>query len=202
MQINQTMTPTQIAEPARFDRRIVRTQNLLAHALIELTLEHGYEAITIREITERAKVGYATFFRHYSDKEALLNDVLALFIEELTQRLSSSVGEPQSGRGDESDSTQSALFVASPEQNSGHRHNSCGGCTLSLERGNDFADRMVAGKRDAPLPTTHGRDLPGFDCTSYCKSNDGCVLNSGQNMPGTGVKKLCQSDTVSPVPGM
>lgn len=98
MQINQTMTPTQISEPARFDRRIVRTQNLLAHALIELTLEHGYEAITIREITERAKVGYATFFRHYSDKEALLNDVLALFIEELTQRLSSSIGEDDFAR--------------------------------------------------------------------------------------------------------
>src|SRR6185312_4355849 len=58
------------------DRRVKRTQNLLAKALIELTLEKGYEAVTIRDITERADVGYATFFRHYHDKDALLLEVV------------------------------------------------------------------------------------------------------------------------------
>src|SRR5205809_797707 len=47
------------------DRRVRRTQQLLAEALIALTLEKGYEAVTIRDITKRADVGYATFFRHY-----------------------------------------------------------------------------------------------------------------------------------------
>ena len=46
------------------DRRVRRTQNLLAKALIALTLEKGYEAVTIRDITQRADVAYATFFRH------------------------------------------------------------------------------------------------------------------------------------------
>ena len=67
----------------RQDRRIKRTQNLLAKALIALTLEKGYEAITIRDITQRADVGYATFFRHYHDKDALLKDVLDVVIDEL-----------------------------------------------------------------------------------------------------------------------
>src|SRR5437879_11312519 len=49
------------------DRRVKRTQKALARALIELTLEKGYEAITIRDITDKAEVGYATFFRHYHD---------------------------------------------------------------------------------------------------------------------------------------
>ena len=71
------------------DRRIRRTQQLLARALIALTLEKGYEAVTIRDITERADVGYTTFFRHYRDKDELLSDVLEVVLEELTSLLCS-----------------------------------------------------------------------------------------------------------------
>ena len=65
------------------DRRIRRTQNSLARALIEVTLEKGYEAVTVRDITDRADVGYATFYRHYQDKDALLVDVLEVVLNEL-----------------------------------------------------------------------------------------------------------------------
>jgi len=65
------------------DRRVRRTQHLLAEALIALTLEKGYEAVTIRDITERADIGYATFFRHYHDKDELLKDVLDVVLNEL-----------------------------------------------------------------------------------------------------------------------
>jgi AcrR family transcriptional regulator len=71
------------------DRRVRRTQQLLARALIDLTLEKGYEAVTIRDITERADIGYTTFFRHYHDKDGLLNDVLEVVLEELTTLLCS-----------------------------------------------------------------------------------------------------------------
>lgn len=66
------------------DRRVLRTQQALTDALITLTLEQGYESVTIKDITDRARVGYATFFRHYPAKEALLADVLEAFLEELT----------------------------------------------------------------------------------------------------------------------
>ena len=69
------------------DRRIRRTQRLLATALIALTLEKGYEAVTIRDITERADIGYATFFRHYRDKDDLLQDVLDVVLAELIELL-------------------------------------------------------------------------------------------------------------------
>ncbi len=69
------------------DRRVKRTQRLLARALIELTLEKGYEAVTIRDLTERADVGYATFFRHYPDKDALLQEVLEVVLDELLNLL-------------------------------------------------------------------------------------------------------------------
>jgi AcrR family transcriptional regulator len=77
------------------DRRVKRTQNLLAKALIALTLEKGYEVVTIRDITERADVGYATFFRHYHSKDELLQDVSEVVIEELTDLLfAAPAGDP------------------------------------------------------------------------------------------------------------
>lgn len=69
------------------DKRVKRTQNLLAKALIELTLEKGYEAVTIRDITQRADVAYTTFFRHYPDKDALLHDVLEVVLDDLVELL-------------------------------------------------------------------------------------------------------------------
>jgi AcrR family transcriptional regulator len=58
------------------DRRVRRTQRLLSQALFELMQEKGYDNVTIRDITERADIAYATFFRHYKSKdEILLNQV-------------------------------------------------------------------------------------------------------------------------------
>lgn len=67
----------------REDKRVRRTRKALAEALISLTIEKGYEAVTIQEITGRASVGYRTFFRHYADKDALLQDVLRTTVVEL-----------------------------------------------------------------------------------------------------------------------
>lgn len=57
------------------DARQVRSRNALARALLELLEEKPFNQLTIREITARAGTGYATFFRHYPAKEALLSDV-------------------------------------------------------------------------------------------------------------------------------
>ena len=75
------------------DRRVKRTQSALAKAMIALTLEKGYEAMTIRDITDRADIGYATFFRHYPDKDALLQDVLDVILEELIHLLQPSLSD-------------------------------------------------------------------------------------------------------------
>ena len=59
------------------DRRVRRTQKALGDALIALALEKEYDEITIQEITDRADIGYRTFFRHYLDRDELLKDVLS-----------------------------------------------------------------------------------------------------------------------------
>lgn len=76
----------------RTDRRVKRTQSLLARALIDLTLEKGYDLVTIRELTERAGIGYATFFRHYPDKDGLLLAVADVVLAELQAVLQPQLG--------------------------------------------------------------------------------------------------------------
>ncbi len=58
------------------DRRIERTRALLREALLRLVHERRYEEISIRDITDAANLGRATFYVHYPDKDALLDDFL------------------------------------------------------------------------------------------------------------------------------
>jgi AcrR family transcriptional regulator len=70
------------------DRRVRRTQKSLGDALIALALEKDFDEITIQEITDRADIGYRTFFRHYADKDELLNDVLSFVKLEMRELMS------------------------------------------------------------------------------------------------------------------
>lgn len=65
------------------DRRIQRTQKALMDALLELTQEKGYDAVTIRDICERANIAYSTFFRHYASKDDLLASEIKSVIDDL-----------------------------------------------------------------------------------------------------------------------
>ncbi|MEM7533394.1 MAG: TetR/AcrR family transcriptional regulator [Chloroflexota bacterium] len=64
------------------DLRVQRTHRFLREALIALIGELGYDNVTIRHITDRAQVGYKTFFRHFDSKEALLNTVMERLVNE------------------------------------------------------------------------------------------------------------------------
>ena len=59
------------------DRRIARTRDALHKALISLVLERGYEAVTIKDVVNRANVGRSTFYAHYLSKEDLLTAEMA-----------------------------------------------------------------------------------------------------------------------------
>jgi AcrR family transcriptional regulator len=65
------------------DLRVRRTRKLLQQAFIECTIEKGFAALTVRDITEHAMVNRSTFYRHYLDKydllEQYMNEMLALF---------------------------------------------------------------------------------------------------------------------------
>jgi len=69
--------------------RVRRTQKLLREALIELIEERSFEALTIGEITERAMVSRAAFYRNYQDKYDLVEQVF----EEAMSALLKAVGD-------------------------------------------------------------------------------------------------------------
>jgi AcrR family transcriptional regulator len=77
------------------DKRISQTQRSLTNALIALTLEKGYDALTVRDISERAGIGYATFFRHFTDKDALLADVLERTLSEFLGLIQPVMNDPE-----------------------------------------------------------------------------------------------------------
>lgn len=54
------------------DLRIRRTRKLLRDALVDLIDQHGFEAIKVTDIADRAMVNRTTFYRHYQDKDDLL----------------------------------------------------------------------------------------------------------------------------------
>jgi len=58
------------------DLRVRRTRKLLTQALIEGTVEKGFAALTVRDITRRAMVNRSTFYRHYLDKYDMLEQHL------------------------------------------------------------------------------------------------------------------------------
>ncbi|HVU71070.1 MAG TPA: TetR/AcrR family transcriptional regulator [Ktedonobacteraceae bacterium] len=69
------------------DLRVRRTRKLLTQALIEGTVEKGFAALTVRDITERAMVNRSTFYRHYLDKADLLEQHLNEIYDLLEQHL-------------------------------------------------------------------------------------------------------------------
>jgi AcrR family transcriptional regulator len=69
--------------------RVKRTQKLLREALIELIEERGFDALTVGELTERAMVSRAAFYRNYQDKYGLVEQIF----EEAMNALLNAVGD-------------------------------------------------------------------------------------------------------------
>jgi AcrR family transcriptional regulator len=69
--------------------RVRRTKILLREALIALIEEKGFDAVTVGELTERAMVSRAAFYRHYQDKYDLVEQIF----EEAVGALFKAVGE-------------------------------------------------------------------------------------------------------------
>lgn len=69
------------------DARIRCTRLALDRALVALLQEKRLDAITVRELCDRAGVSRATFYRHYEDVAALLNAVEEQILAELAAGL-------------------------------------------------------------------------------------------------------------------
>ncbi len=84
--------------PEKTDRRFKRTRKLLMEALIALAQRDGYDAVTIRDITNYADVSYSTFFRHYADKDQLLMSILQDVIAEMRDLMHDNPSPEEGGK--------------------------------------------------------------------------------------------------------
>ena len=57
---------------SRHARHRLETRKRLIQAAMDLVLEKGYDVITIQDITDRADLGYGTFYLHFKNKEDLV----------------------------------------------------------------------------------------------------------------------------------
>jgi AcrR family transcriptional regulator len=71
-----------VSEEKRVDPRIKRTRQLLRRALMELVTEKSFQAITVQDIADRATVNRVTFYAHFEDKFALLEDTMHTMFQE------------------------------------------------------------------------------------------------------------------------
>ncbi len=67
----------------KVDRRIVKSQKAIQNAFLEILLKDGLDAVTVKDITEKADVSRKTFYLHYTDKYALLDAIVDQQLEEL-----------------------------------------------------------------------------------------------------------------------
>ncbi len=64
---------TQKKGAGKDDLRVRRTRKLLQEAMISLTINKGFNALTVQDISEQAMVNRATFYRYYQDKYDLMD---------------------------------------------------------------------------------------------------------------------------------
>lgn len=71
------------------------TEERLRRAAVELFIEHGYEAVTVSNIAERAGLTRRSFFRYFPDKREVLFSGSSRLTDEIEHRLES-VGADES----------------------------------------------------------------------------------------------------------
>ncbi|MDF2684001.1 MAG: TetR family transcriptional regulator [Brevibacillus sp.] len=79
----------------KLDPRVIRTRQMLRDALVELIHEHGYEKITVQDITKRATLNRATFYLHYRDKLDLFYQSSEEILHDLVESMNLAFAEKE-----------------------------------------------------------------------------------------------------------
>lgn len=69
----------------KVDRRVLKSQEAIKKAILELMAEKNFDDITIREISERANVNRGTIYLHFMDKYDLLDKIIEEHIVNLRE---------------------------------------------------------------------------------------------------------------------
>ena len=80
----EQIQPGSVAENT--DPRIVRSRQMLMESLLRLLSRKEFDDISVQEIADEATLNRATFYLHYSDKNALLQAMTAARFRDLIAR--------------------------------------------------------------------------------------------------------------------
>ena len=71
----------------KMDPRVTRTERLLIDALMGLILEEGYDAVTVRDIVQKAGVNRSTFYLHFRDKQDIMSHMENYLLSQLIEAM-------------------------------------------------------------------------------------------------------------------
>jgi AcrR family transcriptional regulator len=74
-------------ERSRAARRASKTRQRLLDAALTTINAHGFDGCTVEDITELADVGKGTYYRHFQDKPAILQELLLLAVADILGRV-------------------------------------------------------------------------------------------------------------------
>jgi len=74
------------SEGETFDPRILRSRRMLMDSLAKLLMKKEFDDISVQEIADEATLNRATFYLHYSDKNALLHAMTESRFRDLIER--------------------------------------------------------------------------------------------------------------------
>jgi AcrR family transcriptional regulator len=71
----------------KLDPRVKRTRSLILQAFGDLLAEKSFDAISVQDVTDKAQINRATFYKHFVDKYALLDySISQMFRQEIEKR--------------------------------------------------------------------------------------------------------------------
>lgn len=82
------MLPTSSKHEEKLDPRFKRTRKLILQAFGDLLAEKNFESISVQDVTAKAEINRATFYKHFVDKYALLDYAISqMFMQEIEKRM-------------------------------------------------------------------------------------------------------------------
>jgi AcrR family transcriptional regulator len=135
-------------EPVSRDAAAADQRRRILAATAELIAKQGYQETTMEEIVRQAKVGYATFYKHYPDKEAAFLALLDAATERTVARVEAAFEREEGPWADRVGAALGVLF----EDVAAHPDAARAVLVEAVAAGSDAAAKHEAAlKRLAPL---------------------------------------------------
>jgi len=72
----------------KLDPRVIRTRGLILQSFESLLAEKNFANISVQDVTDKAQINRATFYSHFQDKYALLDEAInQMFMLEIEKRI-------------------------------------------------------------------------------------------------------------------